>query len=75
MDTQVFKIAYCQKFRFSKIDEVRKVCEDCVHLVKDCFPEQQKKVKIHLILHLTESMIDFGPTSTFNTEQYSIHFM
>ena len=56
--------------RLSKIDEARKACEDFVRLVKDCFPEQQRKVKIHLILHLTESMIDFGPTSTFNTVVY-----
>ena len=74
-DSQVFRIAYCQRLRLSKIDEARKACKDFVDLVRDCFPQLQKKVKIHLILHLTESMIDLGPTSTFNTERYAIPFM
>ena len=33
--------------------------------------ELLKKVKIHLNLHLTQNMADFGHTSTFNTERYS----
>lgn len=28
------------------------------------------KVKIHLLLHLVDNMVDFGPTSAFNTERY-----
>ena len=31
--------------------------------------ELKRKVKIHLILHLTQSMTDFGPISALNTER------
>ena len=37
--------------------------------VKQNFPEVSKKLKIHLFLHLTDNMMDFGPTSSFNTER------
>ena len=31
-----------------------------------------QRAKIHLILHLPDSMLDFGPTRTFNTERSSL---
>ena len=34
-------------------------------------PVLGKKLKIHLILHLSDNIIEFGPTSSFNTERYS----
>ncbi len=37
--------------------------------MKHNFPEVSKKLKIHLFLHLTDNMMDFGPTSSFNTER------
>lgn len=50
------------------------ICSDFVMTVKSHFPELQKKVKVHLLLHLTQSMIDFGPTSVFNTERCNVTF-
>ena len=38
-------------------------------VLSNSMPLSYKKVKIHL-LHLTDSIIDFGPTSAFNTERY-----
>ena len=32
-------------------------------------PEYAKRLKIHLILHLVDNIIDFGPTMCFNTER------
>jgi len=40
-----------------------------VDTVKDCQPELLQKVKIHLLLHLVDNMLDFGPCSSFNTER------
>ena len=65
---QVFKIAYCQSFSLSSKEEVQKICEKFVCAVKQHTPEFVNKVKIHLLLHLTDSICDFGPTSAFNTE-------
>ena len=45
--------------------ETQQVCTDFVQAVKDHFPDMQKKLKVHLILHLAQSMADFGPTSSF----------
>ena len=45
---------------------------DFVASVKEHSPDLLAKVKIHLLLHLSDSMSDFGPTSAFNTERYSI---
>ena len=48
--------------------ETQQVCTDFVQAVKNHFLDMQKKLKVHLILHLAQSMADFGPTSSFNTE-------
>ena len=49
----------------------QQICQDFVSIIKQNSPELPKKVKIHLLLHLVQSMSDFGPTSAFNTERYN----
>ena len=66
----VFNIAYCQPFHYNKQEEFQQICQDFVNTVKENSPELLKKLKIHLILHLVQSMCDFGPTSAFNTERF-----
>ena len=56
-------------FSLSSKEEVQKICEEFVCAVKQYTPEFVNKVKIHLLLHLTDSICDFGPTSAFNTER------
>ena len=34
-------------------------------------PDLLARVMVHLLLHLVDSMIDFGPSSAFNTERCS----
>ena len=53
----------------STMRETQQVCTDFVQAVKDHFLDMLKKLKVHLILHLAQSMADFGPTSSFNTER------
>jgi len=67
---QVFKIAYCQPVLLSRYNEYKQTCEDFVQTIHEHFPEFKSKVKIHLILHLPDNMIDFGPTSAFSTERW-----
>lgn len=66
---QVFKITYCDLCVESKEKDYQKVCEELVNTIKRNFPDLSKKLKIHLFLHLTDSMMEFGPTSSFNTER------
>lgn len=50
--------------------EYRETCKNFVDTVMEHLPELQQKLKVHLVLHLVDDMIDFGPTSAFNTERY-----
>lgn len=65
----VFQITYCNPCVESQEKNYQSVCKKCVDAVKKNFPDLSKKLKIHLFLHLSDSMIDFGPTSSFNTER------
>ena len=67
---QVFRLAYCVPFDLSNAEYCKKVCKDFVLSVKECCPQNLKKMKIHLLLHLVDDMCHFGPTSAFNTERY-----
>lgn len=67
---QVFKIAYCEYFSVHDEMKNKEICQDFVRAIKNHYPEYTKKVKIHLLLHLVDSMISFGPTSAFNTERF-----
>jgi len=67
--SKVFRVAYVLPFSVDKVEEYRSVCQDFVDTVKDCQPELLQKVKIHLLLHLVDNMLDFGPCSSFNTER------
>ena len=34
-------------------------------------PEMLQKLKVHLLLHLPENLLDYGPPSDYNTERYT----
>ena len=57
---QVFKICYCDQFSAENELECRYICTSFIESVKKCFPEQLKKLKVHLILHLVDDMKEFG---------------
>lgn len=72
----MFRIAYCQPFLESSYSKCKNIREEFVQTAYEHFPEFKKKVKIHLILHLPEHMLDFGPTSALNTERYiHVHYI
>ena len=62
-------MAYCSPFSEDDLDGCNEVCQKFVTTVKEHQPEMLKKQKVHLLLHLPESMKEFGPTSCFNTER------
>lgn len=69
---KVFKITYCDFCVESEENQYQRVCREFVNSVKQHFPELSRKLKVHLILHLTDNMMDFGPTSSFNTERSAV---
>lgn len=48
----------------------RSVVEDFVECVRDSAPDMMQKVKVHLLLHLPDNLIDVGPPANYNTERY-----
>ena len=68
--TQVFRTAYCIPFHKDGKENVLKTCSDFVAAVKWFNPAFLQKPKIHLLLHLAEDMVCFGPTAAFSAERY-----
>ena len=69
---KVFKIAYCDYYHPSLFSEWSGVCREFVEAVSHYQPEMLKKQKVHLLLHLAECVVQFGPTSAFNSERYGL---
>ena len=69
---EVFKIAYCDRSVQAGESYYSEVCKNFVDAVGLHFPDFMNKAKIHLLLHLPQNLVDFGPTAAFNTERYSI---
>ena len=69
-------MAYCKPFFKEDFEDVQKICRSFVDAVQDYKEELLQRPKFHLMLHLTQNMLDFGPTAAFNTERYiAIGFM
>ena len=61
-------MVYCEPFDPHET-AVQVECEKFVGLAQVHMPELLRKPKVHLLLHLEENMIDFGPASCFNSER------
>lgn len=64
-------MAYCKDFHPDDIDEVDKVTKEFVESVRAYNGTLLNKVKFHLLLHLPQNMLDFGPTAAYNAERYN----
>jgi hypothetical protein len=60
--SKVFRLAYCVSFSPNEEEQWRTVCNDFVKATSEYMPAYSKRLKTHLILHLVDSIIDFGPT-------------
>ena len=67
---QVFCIAYCLPFYATATEEYQLICNEFIDAVKEHKPELLMKQKVHLLLHLVQSLNDFGPSAGFNAERY-----
>ena len=62
-------MTYCTFYNPTHDEELRQICQDFVDLIKKHSPEMLKKPTIHLMLHIVDSMRQFGATSAYNTER------
>ena len=67
---QVFQVCFCEPFHQADTDEIQDLCQRFVSNVRLYKSSLLHKIKIHLHLHLSQNMKDFGPTSCFNTERF-----
>ena len=75
---QVFRLCYCVPFSVKDITHWKTVCNEFLETTAKYMPEFSKSLKTHLVLHLVDSIINFGPTQCYNTERYaneSLHFI
>lgn len=63
-------ITYCQSFARNDYQMASEVCQDFIDSVKAIKPNL-----LYLILHLPQYMLDFGRTSSFNTERYHLKYI
>ena len=54
------------------LDAYQGTCDAFVQAIKEHNPSMLKKKKVHLVLHLPAALREFGPTSAYNTERYTI---
>lgn len=52
------------------LPQYRQKVEEFVQCVRAVAPEMLHKVKVHLLLHLPDNLLDFGPAANYNTERY-----
>ena len=71
---QIFRIAYSHPVPSMK-DEYQKLCQDFVIASSQCMPSYSKRSKVHLLLHLTDHLLEFGPATCFSTERYTCILM
>ena len=70
--TQVFRIAYCITFFPEEAAIHHHTCSKFVSIVLRSMPEIGRRLKIHLLLHLVDNILEFGPPSSFSTERYNL---
>lgn len=66
---QVFCMCYSDTLTKSGHSARVRTVQHFIDCVEHSAPEMLKKVKIHLLLHLPENILDFGPTANYNTER------
>lgn len=65
-------MVYCLPLVKEKLPEYRVVCQRFVDVCTSCMPEYSRRSKVHLLLHVIDDMVQFGPQDCFNTERYSL---
>jgi hypothetical protein len=67
---KIFRLAYCVPFSVKDVTQWKSVCSEFVATTAEYMPSYSKRLKTHLILHLVDNIVEFGPTQSFNTERY-----
>ena len=66
----MFKITYIDDVQPGRYDEYKDICTSFVQSVSCSHPEMLNKQKVHLLLHLPDTLLQFGPICAYNTERF-----
>ena len=69
---QTFALAYGSQVDMEDNENVTLLIQQMIECLSEVHPELLQKQKFHLLLHLQDEMLDFGPPAGFNTERYSV---
>ena len=53
-------MTYHDSFDANDVSECKDIARAFLEGVKQCYPDMMQKVKLHLLLHLVDCMVDFG---------------
>ncbi|CAB3986161.1 Hypothetical predicted protein [Paramuricea clavata] len=68
--SNVFSIAYCSEVNLNDREKVNDVVSQFINSLLDIHPEFRRKPKIHMLLHMFDHMVEFGPAIGFSTERF-----
>ena len=67
---QMFRVVYCLPVNNDTIYLCKEACQEFVNLAAQYMPEFSKRLKVHILLHLSDNLKAFGPANLYNTERY-----
>ena len=59
----------------SDLPKYHGTAEEFVACVRASEPEMLHRVKVHLLLHLPDNLVQFGPPANYNTEGHVLHYV
>ena len=68
----MFAIAYGSEVDNEDMDNIGNLAEQMIECISEIHPEFMQKPKFHMLLHLKEDMVNYGPPIGFCTERYQI---
>ena len=66
----MFRLSYCVPYNPDQKSAYTEICQEFVSAAQAFSVDLMQKPKFHLLLHLSECIHNFGPTSAYNTERY-----
>jgi hypothetical protein len=68
----MFAMAYGSEVDIEDMDNITNLMEQTIECISEVHPEFMQKQKFHMLLHLKDDMLNYGPPIGFCTERYQL---
>ena len=68
----MFAMAYGSEVDNEDMDNIGNLAEQMIECISEVHPEFMQKPEFHMLLHLKEDMVNYGPPIGFCTERYLV---